>query len=237
VRYRPRDLPGQTRSATQAADGLCTDLARSQPKRRLGLGLNRGSLSFLRSVLMVRSTVPTGRRRAGRIAPGWQLRHAWSYHLITFMPLTLDRFVSDLAGAIGRTDARKPVACNARSGLPYQCGIGPHTESATVDLVLAEMKADWPEQYSQVVREPCASAAGPSGSRPTCQPGRYDLACAHRGSGSAEYSAHREYRTKRVILEIFDEIAAVGPAYNMRLDPPPADPRLVHPPGGEPHIE
>ena len=30
---------------------------------------------------------------------------------------------------------------------------GPHTESATVDLVLAEMKESWPAPYSQVVRE------------------------------------------------------------------------------------
>jgi hypothetical protein len=42
-----------------------------------------------------------------------------------------------------------------------------------------------------------------------------------------------EYRNKRVILEIYDEMAAAaqtGKAYQTRLDPPPADPRVAHPP-------
>ncbi|TVM03115.1 MAG: hypothetical protein CV087_06820 [Candidatus Brocadia sp. WS118] len=41
-----------------------------------------------------------------------------------------------------------------------------------------------------------------------------------------------EYRTKRVILEIYDEIAEAmrsGTPYLMRLDPPSADPRVAHP--------
>jgi hypothetical protein len=41
-----------------------------------------------------------------------------------------------------------------------------------------------------------------------------------------------EYRTKRVILEIYDamaEAARTGQAYQTRLDPPPADPRAAHP--------
>ena len=40
-----------------------------------------------------------------------------------------------------------------------------------------------------------------------------------------------EYRTKRVILEIYDEIAEAmrtGKPYQTRLDPPPADPRVAH---------
>lgn len=44
--------------------------------------------------------------------------------------------------------------------------------------------------------------------------------------------AHGEYRTKRVILEIYDEMAAAartGKPYETRLDPPPADPRVAHP--------
>lgn len=43
-----------------------------------------------------------------------------------------------------------------------------------------------------------------------------------------------EYRTKRVILEIKDEMADVartGKPYQTRLDPPPADPRVGHPGG------
>jgi hypothetical protein len=41
-----------------------------------------------------------------------------------------------------------------------------------------------------------------------------------------------EYRTKRVILEIYDELAEAqrgGQPYQTRLDPPPADPRVAHP--------
>jgi hypothetical protein len=43
---------------------------------------------------------------------------------------------------------------------------------------------------------------------------------------------HGEYRTKRVILEIYDALAEAGRTarpYQTRLDPPPADPRVAHP--------
>lgn len=51
--------------------------------------------------------------------------------------------------------------------------------------------------------------------------------------------AHGEYRTKRLILEIYDamsEAARTGTSYRTRLDPPPADPRVAHPDtrGGKP---
>jgi len=45
--------------------------------------------------------------------------------------------------------------------------------------------------------------------------------------------AFGEYRTKRLILEIYDEMAEAirtGKPYQTRLDPPPADPRCCHPP-------
>jgi hypothetical protein len=45
-------------------------------------------------------------------------------------------------------------------------------------------------------------------------------------------AAHGEYRTKRVILEIYDEMAEAartGTEYRTRLDPGPADPRVAHP--------
>jgi N-6 DNA Methylase len=51
-----------------------------------------------------------------------------------------------------------------------------------------------------------------------------------------DVKAHGEYRTKRVILEIFDELAQAietGEPYQTRLDPPPADPRVAHPPRSE----
>ena len=38
-----------------------------------------------------------------------------------------------------RVDARAPVAKNARSGAPYQRGIGPHQEQVTISLVMAEL--------------------------------------------------------------------------------------------------
>ena len=43
---------------------------------------------------------------------------------------------------------------------------------------------------------------------------------------------HGEYRTKRVVLEIYDEMQRAietNVAYKTRLDPPPADPRVAHP--------
>ena len=45
-------------------------------------------------------------------------------------------------------------------------------------------------------------------------------------------AAHGEYRTKRLILERFDAMAAAdaaGEEYQTVLDPPPADPSLCHP--------
>ena len=48
-----------------------------------------------------------------------------------------------------------------------------------------------------------------------------------------EEKAHGEYRTKRVILEMYDTLAEAlrtGQTYTTRLDPPPADPRVAHPP-------
>jgi hypothetical protein len=42
-----------------------------------------------------------------------------------------------------------------------------------------------------------------------------------------------DYRTKRVILEIYDamqEAIRIGQSYQTRLDPPPADRRCCHPP-------
>lgn len=44
-------------------------------------------------------------------------------------------------------------------------------------------------------------------------------------------AAHGEYRTKRVILEIYDamqQAIETGVAYQTRLDPPAADPRVAH---------
>lgn len=49
----------------------------------------------------------------------------------------------------------------------------------------------------------------------------------------SDQKVHGEYRTKRVVLDIYDalqEAAATGEPYQTLLDPPPADPRCCHPP-------
>jgi len=55
-------------------------------------------------------------------------------------------------------------------------------------------------------------------------------------------AAYAEYRTKRVILEIYDAMAEAertGVPYQTRLDPPPADPRVAHSPStaGSPPVK
>jgi len=50
---------------------------------------------------------------------------------------------------------------------------------------------------------------------------------------NSEENEYGEYKTKRVILEIYDEMAEAmrtGKPYMTRLDPPPADPRCTHKP-------
>jgi hypothetical protein len=47
--------------------------------------------------------------------------------------------------------------------------------------------------------------------------------------------AHGEYRTKRVILEIYDEMQramVTGEPYRTHLDPAAADPHMAHPARG-----
>ena len=48
----------------------------------------------------------------------------------------LKEFVRDFAEGIHRADARMPIATSARSEKTYQSGIGPHTETRTVELVV-----------------------------------------------------------------------------------------------------
>ena len=55
------------------------------------------------------------------------------------MSPTLQRLVEDIATCIKRIDARRPQAANARTGEPYQPGIGPHPETQAVALIAAEL--------------------------------------------------------------------------------------------------
>lgn len=51
-----------------------------------------------------------------------------------------EQFVGDFASALMRVDQRSPMACSARTREPYQPGIGPHSETATIDLVIADLR-------------------------------------------------------------------------------------------------
>jgi hypothetical protein len=53
--------------------------------------------------------------------------------------MQLDEIVADFARSIQRVDARAPQAVNARSKEPFRPGIGPHSESATVEMVTSDM--------------------------------------------------------------------------------------------------
>lgn len=60
---------------------------------------------------------------------------------------------------MGVVDATRPQAVNARSGTTYQPGIGPHTESQTISLVMRHLIQASPSLYSNVEPEapyPCA---------------------------------------------------------------------------------
>jgi SAM-dependent methyltransferase len=55
----------------------------------------------------------------------------------------------------------------------------------------------------------------------------------YSGVKGKDFERYGEYRTKRIILEIYDAMAAAArilKPYQSRLDPPPADPRVAHPP-------
>jgi hypothetical protein len=53
--------------------------------------------------------------------------------------LQLSELASDFASAVKRVDGRRPQASTSRTGKVYQPGIGPHTESATIRLVVDEL--------------------------------------------------------------------------------------------------
>jgi hypothetical protein len=65
----------------------------------------------------------------------------------SIMALELDAIVSDFDAALKRADAKQPVAVNSRSKVPFQPGIGPHSESQTVELIRGELESGQPETY------------------------------------------------------------------------------------------
>lgn len=62
----------------------------------------------------------------------------------------LASFVADFADGLRAADAQRPQAVNQRSEKIFQPGIGPHTETQTVHLVLAAMQASRPLKYARV---------------------------------------------------------------------------------------
>jgi hypothetical protein len=63
--------------------------------------------------------------------------------------LELDQLVQDIASAIKVVDSRGPQAANARTGILYQPGFGPHPETRAVALIVDELAASNPRSYSQ----------------------------------------------------------------------------------------
>jgi hypothetical protein len=56
--------------------------------------------------------------------------------------ILLDQLVHDFAAGMAAVDALRPQAESARSERTYQPGIGPHSESATVEMVMQRLGAD-----------------------------------------------------------------------------------------------
>lgn len=63
------------------------------------------------------------------------------------MNLSLERLVSDFTSAIEIVDAAEPQAQSARSKKKYQPGIGPHTETQTVDMVAQALRENYGDRY------------------------------------------------------------------------------------------
>jgi hypothetical protein len=62
--------------------------------------------------------------------------------------MQLEQFVSDFAAAMQAVDATRPVAQSARGDKSYQAGIGPHTETRTIELVMSHLAVVAPERYA-----------------------------------------------------------------------------------------
>jgi hypothetical protein len=64
--------------------------------------------------------------------------------------ISLPHLAKDFAAAVAAADAKRPVAINLRTGVSFQPGMGPHSESRTVKLAVEEMQAAQPERYASV---------------------------------------------------------------------------------------
>lgn len=89
---------------------------------------------------------------------------------VTQGPDALGQIVRGFADALVQVDARRPVAVRQTTGTPFQAGIGPHTETATVALVMDEMKSrgdvaayDLAVAYPNSPRQKCDVCLGAPG--------------------------------------------------------------------------
>lgn len=64
------------------------------------------------------------------------------------MLVELEALVTDFARGVAVVDALRPQAANARTGVPFQAGIGPHPESRAVQLVSRALGEMQPERYN-----------------------------------------------------------------------------------------
>ena len=62
----------------------------------------------------------------------------------------LERLVQDLARAAEAADAARPVAHNKRTGVPFEAGLGPHSESETFDLLMETATTTAPQWYRAI---------------------------------------------------------------------------------------
>jgi hypothetical protein len=67
------------------------------------------------------------------------------------MEPALSTIVTDFAACMKLADARRPQAVNVRSKERFQPGIGPHSESRTVELVASELRRLTPHVYGQSI--------------------------------------------------------------------------------------
>ena len=61
--------------------------------------------------------------------------------------ISLRAFVSDFAEGIALADQHRPVAVNTRTKASFQPGIGPHSETDTVKLVMKELSKNTSNAY------------------------------------------------------------------------------------------
>lgn len=65
--------------------------------------------------------------------------------------LELEQLIGDVAVSIKRIDTRGPRAVSVRTGAIYKPGIGPHSETQAVALIVAELQTLSPKRYSGFV--------------------------------------------------------------------------------------